>query len=175
MNWRTISASTILAASLLVPMSSIAASFNQSQTSSSYKVQTIAQNPSNDDMPFRKRKRWGNKQQRLERMQQALGLDDNQVKEIQSIHNQAKKDTQSLRQEMKVAKQEMRQLMGSNTATDEELRQQYDKIQGIRQQLSLKRFEKKLAVRKVLTPEQRAKMAELKQQRRQRWGRRGGF
>ena len=167
MNWRTISASTILAASLLVPLSSIAASFNQSQTSSSYNVQTIAQTP-NDDMPFKKRWGKGNKEQRLQRMQQELGLDDNQTSQIKAIHEQAKQDTQGLRQEMRQAKEEMGKLMASD-ASDTELRQQYRKMQGIRQQLSRKRFEKKLAVRKVLTTEQRTKMAELKQQRRQRW------
>ncbi len=169
MNWRTISASTVLAASLLVPMSSIAASFNQSQTSTSYTVQTMAQTPVN----MAKKRGRGNKEQRLQRMQQELGLDDNQTSQIRAIHEQAKQDSQGLREQMRQAKEEMNQLMASD-ASDGELRQQYRKIQDIYQQLSQKRFEKKLAVRKVLTPEQRTKMTELKQQRRQNWKSRRG-
>ena len=168
MNWRTISATTVLAASLLVPMSSIAASFNQSQTSTSHTVQTMTETP----VKMARRGR-GNKEQRLQRMQQELGLNDNQTSQIKAIHEQAKQDTQGLREQMRQAKEEMNQLMASD-ASDGELRQQYRKIQEIRQQLSEKRFETKLAVRKVLTPEQRTKMAQLKQQRRQNWrGRKG--
>ena len=162
MNWRIISASTALAASLLIPMSGMAAPFRQSQTFRSYRVQTVAQRPSNDEMP--KKKGRFNKEQRLQRMQQELDLTPEQVRKIQEIHNQAKDHT--LKEDMKEAKQKMRQLMAGD-GSDGELRRQFREIQNLRRQLSAKRFEKKLAVRNVLTPEQRTKMAEMRQQRRQ--------
>jgi Spy/CpxP family protein refolding chaperone len=165
MNWRTISASTVLAASLFVPMSSMAAPSQDSQSFRSYQVQTtVAQASDDTDMPQKGRY---NKEQRMQRMQQELGLNADQVKQIQGIHSQAKQDTQGLREQMKQAREKMRQLMASN-ASDDEIKQQYQSIQSLRQQLSEKQFETKLAVRKVLTPEQRTKMAQMQEQRAQR-------
>uniref|UniRef100_UPI00190F06CF Spy/CpxP family protein refolding chaperone n=1 Tax=Calothrix rhizosoleniae TaxID=888997 RepID=UPI00190F06CF len=99
-----------------------------------------------------------------------------QVEKIKSIYNEAKQDPemQSLYQDMKAAKEEMGNLIASDNATNEELIEQHNKIQGIRQQLSRKRLDKNLAVREVLTSEQRKKMVELKRQRRQRWKSRRG-
>lgn len=164
MNWRTISASTVLAASLFIPMSSMAAPFRQSQNFRSHRVQTVAQTPSNEEMP--KKGRY-NKEQRMQRMQQELGLNADQVKRIQDIHNQAKQDTQGLREQMKQARERMGALMASN-ASDGQLREQHRKIQDLQRQLSEKRFNTKLAVRGVLTDEQKAKMAEMQKQRGQR-------
>ena len=63
----------------------------------------------------------------------------------------------------------MRSLL-ANDASEEQLRQQHQNIQGLRQQLGNNRFETMLQVREILTPEQRTQMAELIEQKR---GRRG--
>ena len=98
-----------------------------------------------------------------------LDLTPEQSQKIDGIHEQFNSDNETLFQEMRTNYQEMRSLLASD-ASPEQLRQQHQKIQDLRQQLGTNRFEKMLQVREILTPEQRTKMAELMEQHR---GRRG--
>jgi Spy/CpxP family protein refolding chaperone len=98
-----------------------------------------------------------------------LNLTPEQQTRIQTIRDQERTASEPLRQNMRTARIEMRMLMA--TASADQLRQQHKEVQGIRQQLDDQRFETMLKIREVLTPEQRARMAELKSSGR---GRRGG-
>ena len=69
-----------------------------------------------------------------------------------------------LKEQMGAAREEMRSLMGG-IGTPQQLRQQHQQIQGLRNQLGNQRFETILAIREVLTPQQRTKMAELIEER----------
>ena len=59
----------------------------------------------------------------------------------------------------------MRSLLTSN-ANPNQLRQQHQAMQDLRQQLGNSRFESMLEVREILTPEQRQKMADMMAQHR---------
>lgn len=102
-----------------------------------------------------------------------LDLTAEQSEKIAAIQDDSRNDNQSLYQEMKANHQEMRSLF-NNDASPEQLRQQHQEIQSLRQQLGNNRFETMLQIREVLTPEQRDRLAELieqhQEQRRDRWG-----
>lgn len=98
-----------------------------------------------------------------------LDLSDDQKAEIQNIRQQARESGPN-REEARAAREKMRELFASDASADE-LRSQHQANQSLRQALRDQRFETKLKIREVLTPEQRAKLAELKPERR---GRRGG-
>jgi Spy/CpxP family protein refolding chaperone len=55
----------------------------------------------------------------------------------------------------------------AGTANASEMREKYRQIIGLRQQLEEVQFESTLAMREVLTPEQRSQLAQMMQQRRQ--------
>ena len=163
MNWRQIS--ILLAASIILPAGSVAA--NQINTSSTRVTQTsimrsgkIAQ--ASPDTPGFKMGRPGKRG--MAKMFQELNLSTDQQERIKAIRQESKENNSSLRQEMRQAREEMGKLMASDTS-DSELKQQHEKIQSLKQQLGTQRFETMLKIRQVLTPEQRTKMAELKQQR----------
>lgn len=172
MNWRQIS--ILLATSVVLPVGSVTAqqlntsSTRVTQTSSIVRSEKIAQ-ASSDAPDFRKGRRG---KRGMKKIFQELNLTTEQQQRIQAIRQESKENNSSLRQEMRQTKEEMRELMANDTS-DNELRQQHEKIQNLKKELGNQRFETMLKIRQVLTPEQRTKMAELKQQRwekrRQRW------
>lgn len=103
-------------------------------------------------------------------MLEQLNLSETQRQQIQAIREQAKANSEQLREQMQTAREQMRALMASN-ASESELRQQHQVIENWRDQMSDRRFDTMLQIRQVLTPEQRAQLAELKASQR---GRRGG-
>lgn len=113
------------------------------------------------------------KQRRREQFRQQLNLSPDQAAEIDQIREQNKQDKQAKRDAYRAARDEMQTLMASD-ASDDELRAQHQVLQNLRRDMGEARFETKLKIRQVLTPEQRTKMAELKKQRKGRWGRRHG-
>lgn len=66
---------------------------------------------------------------------------------------------------MRQAQQELINLLAGN-ASREQIRSKYNQIRGLRQQLTDAEFENTLAIRDVLTPEQRQKFIELMFKRR---------
>ena len=61
----------------------------------------------------------------------------------------------------------MQTLLASDAST-EEIREQQQEAQNLRQQLDSNRFETMLEIREILTPEQRARMLELRESHRGR-------
>ncbi|MDJ0733681.1 MAG: Spy/CpxP family protein refolding chaperone [Nostocaceae cyanobacterium] len=161
MKFHILSASFLVAASTLLPISTIAAPFNNS--SRDFRV---AQQQTEGRPQFAGR--WGMRGRKGQLMEQ-LNLSTEQQENIQKIREDYKQQMQSNRQKIRELKQEMRQLMVN--ASKDDIRKQHQKIQEHHQKLSDIRLEMKLAIRDELTLEQREKMAELKQQR---WERRRG-
>jgi periplasmic protein CpxP/Spy len=110
---------------------------------------------------------WGDK------WQEQLNLSADQKAQIKQIRDQERSSSEGLRQQMKAAADKQKSLMTGN-ATDDQLRQQNREIQALRQQIGERRFDTKLKIRQVLTPEQRVKAAQLRQEHRGRGGRHGG-
>ena len=113
------------------------------------------------------------KKRRREEFRQQLNLTPEQAAEIDQIREQSKQDKDTKREAYKAAKDKMQALLASD-ASDDELRAQHRVLQDLRREKGEARFETKLKIRQVLTPEQRTKMAELKKQRKGRGGRRHG-
>lgn len=105
------------------------------------------------------------------RMLEQLNLSEDQKQQIQAIREQAKADSEQIREQMQSAREQMRSLMGSN-ASESELRQQHQVMENFRDQKSDRRFATMLQIREVLTPAQRAQLAEMEPP--QRGGRGGG-
>lgn len=129
----------------------------------------IAQEANETDKPNQEEFR----QRRQEQFRQELNLTPEQAAEIDQIREQGKQAKQSQREAFRTAREKMQTLMASD-ASDDDLRAQHQVLQNLHQEMGEARFENKLKIRAVLTPEQRTKMAELKEQRKSRWGRHQG-
>ncbi|WP_299484645.1 Spy/CpxP family protein refolding chaperone [Acaryochloris sp. IP29b_bin.137] len=125
----------------------------------------VAQESSEPDKPNKEERR----QRRKERFRQELNLTPEQVEQIEQIRATGKEGRQGKREEFRAARDRMQALMAGD-ASDDDLRSQYQILQDLRREMKDARFEKKLKIRQVLTPEQRQKMVELKKQRKRRWG-----
>ncbi|WP_299415590.1 Spy/CpxP family protein refolding chaperone [Acaryochloris sp. IP29b_bin.148] len=126
----------------------------------------VAQENSETEQPGKEEKR----QQRREQFRQELNLTPEQTEQIDQIREQGSQAKEATREEFRAAREKMQTLMASD-ASDDELRAQHQVLQDLHQQMGDARFENKLQIRQVLTPEQRAKMAELKKQRQGKRGR----
>jgi periplasmic protein CpxP/Spy len=102
-----------------------------------------------------------------EKWQEQLNLSADQKAQIKQIRDQAKSDSQSLRQQMRTAFEKQQSLMAGN-ASDDQIRQQHREVQALRQQAADRRFDTMLKIRQILTPEQRAKAAQMRKEHRGR-------
>jgi Spy/CpxP family protein refolding chaperone len=97
-----------------------------------------------------------------------LDLTPEQIQQIQQIRRQRKDELAGQRQAMRQAMEELRQLMASDAPADQ-IRQKHAETRALRQKLADAQFENLLAIREVLTPEQRRKFAEQMQHRREQF------
>lgn len=118
--------------------------------------------------------RMGEPGERLLRMADELGLSDAQRSRMQTIFAEAKSGNEPLWQEMQAAREQMHNLMGSG-ASEAELQAQHGRMQALRQQMSDRHFSMMMAVREVLTPEQRTKFQEMHSQHGRMGGNHGGM
>ena len=93
-----------------------------------------------------------------------LNLSPDQIQKIRQIRSQYQGRLTQQRQAVQQAQQELKELMAGNAST-EQVRQKFEQVQRLRQELADTRMESMLAIRKVLNPEQRQKLAELMRQR----------
>ncbi|MDY6784491.1 MAG: Spy/CpxP family protein refolding chaperone [Cyanobacteriota bacterium] len=168
MNMKGLTLSGIAAVSLLLPLSAYAARDNFSSTSrpdasTSSASQTIAQRTL-ENQPSERTGR-----ERGERWLQQLDLTPQQTEQIRAIKEQERSASEGLRQQMQAAREQMESLLAGNASADQ-LRQQHNTVQGLRQQMGDRRFETMLQVREILTPEQRAQLAQMKPSRGERRG-----
>jgi periplasmic protein CpxP/Spy len=95
-----------------------------------------------------------------------LNLSPDQIRRLQQIRKNAKGKTQARRQALQTARQELNQLLQSNASADL-VRQKRQQVQALQREIADANFENTLAIREILTPEQRIKWQQLIQQRRQ--------
>jgi len=150
---------------LLIPVGSVVTA----SAESIFPSYAIAQENSETEKPNKEEFQ----QRRREQFRQALNLTPEQTTQIDQIKEQGKQAKAGKREEFQAARAQMQTLMAGDTSEDE-LRTQHRVLQDLRQEMSEARFENKLKIRQVLTPEQRTKMAELKQQHKGRGGRHRG-
>lgn len=102
--------------------------------------------------------------QRKENWLQDLNLSKEQIQKIQAIRRQYQDRLTQQRQSVKQAQQELKALMASGDASSEQIRQKFNQVQTLQQTLADTRMESMLAIRTVLTTDQRQKMTELMRQ-----------
>ncbi len=95
-------------------------------------------------------------------MIEKLNLTADQKTKIESIKTKYKPQMEQKRQALKKAMEEKRALM-KNSAPDDQVRAKYKEIQTLRQEKGNLALERKLEIRKVLTPEQLKQLAEMEQ------------
>ncbi|MEE3717200.1 Spy/CpxP family protein refolding chaperone [Tumidithrix elongata RA019] len=94
-----------------------------------------------------------------------LNLSDTQLRQMKAIRDNNKSEIQTTTQQLQAAQTELQSLM-SNSASSDRLREKFNQVQGLRQKLGQIHFERMLATREVLTPQQRGQLVEFLKQRR---------
>jgi Spy/CpxP family protein refolding chaperone len=107
---------------------------------------------------------------RLERQLEKLGLSDAQKTKVQAILDAAKPKREEVRGKMRAAFDEMRALLDQESPSESAVLAQADKIGAIQTEAHKAMLTTLLAVRKELTPEQRAQLSEaMRKHRHGRW------
>lgn len=96
---------------------------------------------------------------------QQLNLSTQQLQQIKVIRERNSSEIKSGRQRIRQLQQEMQSLMAGTSPSDQ-VRAKFNELQSLRIQASKLQFEQMLAMREVLTPQQRTQLAELVKQRR---------
>jgi periplasmic protein CpxP/Spy len=103
--------------------------------------------------------------QQMGKLTKELNLSNDQVQRIQKIRQDSEAKLKERRQALKTAKQELSQLVAGSGSSDR-IRQQRKQVQSLRQEVEDMRFENGLAIREILTPEQRVKLQQIVQSRK---------
>lgn len=101
-------------------------------------------------------------------MLQELNLSPEQTQRIEAIQNQYRGQITQRKQAARQAQQELRDLL-AGTASADQIRQKYRQVEALKQEVAQVRFDSMLAMREVLTPEQRRQFAERTQNRRENY------
>ncbi|MCY7393410.1 MAG: Spy/CpxP family protein refolding chaperone [Leptolyngbyaceae cyanobacterium CAN_BIN12] len=101
---------------------------------------------------------------RKENWLQELNLSKEQIQKIQQIRRQYQARLTRQRQSVKQAQQSLKDMMASGNTSSEQIRQKFSQVQTLQQTLADTRMESMLAIRSVLTIEQRQKLTELMRQ-----------
>ena len=96
-----------------------------------------------------------------------LNLSAEQKQKMQGVRDRYKEQVSQRMQAFRQARQELETMMSSPTANVSQMRDKHRQIMGLRQQLEEVQFESTLAMREVLTPEQRNQLSQMMQQRRE--------
>jgi periplasmic protein CpxP/Spy len=95
-----------------------------------------------------------------------LNLSPEQIRRLQQIRKNARGKNQERRQALQAARQELNQLLQGNASANL-VRQKRQQVQTLQREIADANFENTLAIREILTPDQRVKWQQLIQQRRQ--------
>ncbi|WP_071590741.1 Spy/CpxP family protein refolding chaperone [Synechococcus sp. PCC 7336] len=102
-----------------------------------------------------------------------LDLAPEQRQQIRAIWQDARADFLDRRAELQAERETLQGLL-AGTAPVEDIRPQFDRVQTLRQEMATLYFENLLAIRELLTPEQRTLLSDRLSQHRGRDRRRGG-
>jgi periplasmic protein CpxP/Spy len=98
-----------------------------------------------------------------------LNLSADQIRRLQQLRAASRGKNRSRRQALQTARQELSALLQGNASADQ-IRQKRQQVQTLQRELSDSNFENTLAIREILTPEQRVKLQQIVQQRQQNRG-----
>ena len=103
-----------------------------------------------------------------------LELAPEQQRQIRSIRETAQTSLRDRLSELHAERETLQALL-AGTAPVTDIRSQFERVQTLRQEMAALQFENLLAIRAILTPEQRTLLSERISQHRERVGRRRGF
>ena len=107
----------------------------------------------------------GGGEARGERLAEQLNLSADQAKQIQALRKDEKVDMKQKRIALRQQREKLKEMLASD-ASESDVRQAFQGIQSAQKDLAQEQFDKMLAIRKLLTPEQRKKFAEIHHKRR---------
>lgn len=102
----------------------------------------------------------------LKNLTKELNLSRDQIQQLQNLQKNSQDKTKERRQILQAAKQELNQLIQGNASADR-VRQKRQQVQSLQREIADTNFERTLAIREILTPEQRVKLQQIMEQRRQ--------
>jgi periplasmic protein CpxP/Spy len=102
----------------------------------------------------------------LNNLAKELNLSGDQIQKLQQLRKNAQGKTKERRQILQANKQELNQLIQGNASADR-VRQKRQQVQSLQREIADTNFEQTLAIREILTPEQRVKLQQIMEQRRQ--------
>lgn len=100
-----------------------------------------------------------------EQLLERLNATPSQKQKMQDIRAQYQDRISQHQNQVRQAQQQLQQLLSGN-ASQAQIRQKYDELIRLKQEMSKLQFEIILQVREVLTPEQRRQFADIMEQRR---------
>jgi len=102
----------------------------------------------------------------IDRMADALNLDEKQVAKMRAIKDKYRPQKQALRDKSRENRKAMRALMDKDTVKESDIRKLADARGKIKADMIVLKGKMKLEMREVLTKEQRAKWKEMRESRR---------
>jgi Spy/CpxP family protein refolding chaperone len=110
----------------------------------------------------------------LERHADELGLDADTLARIHAIAEKAREAEQPLAQQLHSLHDAMRTMLEADSPKVDDVMQQADRIGVLETELRKARLSTMLEIRALLTPEQRQKLVQLFEAKKQRWRERRG-
>jgi periplasmic protein CpxP/Spy len=95
-----------------------------------------------------------------------LNLSRDQIQRLQQLRKNTQGQNKQRRQALQASRQELAQLIQGNGSSDQ-IRQKRQQVQSLQREIADTNFENTLAIREILTPEQRVKLQQIVEQRRQ--------
>ena len=102
----------------------------------------------------------------LNNLPKQLNLSREQIQKLQQLRKNSQGKIKERRQILQIDKQELNQLIQGNASADQ-IRQKRQQVQSLQREIADTNFENTLAIREILTPEQRVKLQQIREQRRQ--------
>ncbi|MFM7602120.1 MAG: Spy/CpxP family protein refolding chaperone [Pseudanabaena sp.] len=100
------------------------------------------------------------------RMLKQLNLSTEQLQKLKTIRERELVRIRELAQQSRQANKELRDLL-AGTANSDTIRSKHDQVLSLQQELQKQHFERMLAMREVLTPQQRSQLRDILQKNRQ--------
>jgi protein CpxP len=99
------------------------------------------------------------------RMLKQLNLSTEQLQKLKTIRERDLVRIRELAQQSRQANKELRDLLGG-TASSDTIRSKHDQVLNLQQELQKQHFERMLAMREILTPQQRSQLNDILQKNR---------
>jgi Spy/CpxP family protein refolding chaperone len=87
-----------------------------------------------------------------------LDLSPEQIEQFQQLRQSRRTESEAKRTELLAEQSTLRKLL-AGTASEQQIRTQFERVQSLRHEFGQQQFESILAIRQVLTPEQRQELA----------------